>query len=134
MITLILQMADKIKRQWIKKTKDWDFFILEINESNFVNILLYCNASWVLREGFKLWLLVDWWNISEKQKWKTKSNFKCYESEKNIRNYVGKCKSSRKRKRKGFYGRNKNILVENNSTPTNSTPTLFRTNLKNCNR
>ena len=36
------------------------------------------------------------------------------ESEKNIRNYVGKCKRWREKKRKGFYGRIKNIWAKKN--------------------
>ena len=34
-----------------------------------------------------------------KKKWRTRSNLKRCESEKNIRNYVGKCKSLRKKRR-----------------------------------
>ena len=48
-----------------------------------------------------IWLM----NYFKKQKWRTRSNLKPYELEKNIRNYVGKFKSWRKSKRKGFYGR-----------------------------
>ena len=66
----------------------------------------------------------------KKQKWRrTKSNLKRYELQKNI--YVGKCKSSRKKKRKDFNGRIKNISAKNNTTLTNSTPALSRTNSLN---
>ena len=58
----------------------------------------------------------------KKQKWRIRSNLNRYESKKNIRNYVGKCKSSTKEKREGFHGRIKNISAKNNSTPTKSTP------------
>lgn len=40
-------------------------------------------------------------------------------------------KVSEKRKRKGFYGRTKNISAENNSATIKSTPALFRVNLDN---
>ena len=60
-----------------------------------------------------------------------RSNLNCYESEKSIKNYVGKCKSSRKKKKKDFYGKIKNVSAKTNSTPTNSTPALSRTNLLN---
>ena len=46
-------MADKIKIRLIKKTKSWDFIVLEINKSDFVNILPYRSMHWVLHEGFK---------------------------------------------------------------------------------
>ena len=39
---------------------------------------------------------------------------------------MNKCKSSRRRKRKGSYGRIKNISAKNNSAPTSSTPALSR--------
>ena len=60
-----------------------------------------------------------------------KHNLKCYESEKSIKNYVGKCKSSRKNKIKYFYGKIKNVLAKNSSTPTSSNPALSKTNLLN---
>ena len=44
----------------------------------------------------------------KKQIWRRRSS-KRHESEKNIRNYVGKCKSWRKKKKKGFCGVIKNI-------------------------
>ena len=40
------------------------------------------------------------------QKWRTKSNLKRYESEKNIRNYVGKCKSWTKQEEKRLLWKN----------------------------
>ena len=50
--------------QWLNKTKSWNLIILKTNESNFVNILPDCSMFWAVHEGFKPWVLVDWWNIS----------------------------------------------------------------------
>ena len=47
-----------------------------------------------------------------KKKRRARSNLKHYQSDKSIKNYVGKCKSSRQKKRKGLYRKNKNILAE----------------------
>ena len=38
----------------------------------------------------------------KKQIWRSRHNLKCYETEKNTRSYVGKCKHSRKRNKKLF--------------------------------
>lgn len=62
----------------------------------------------------------------KKQRWRIRRNLNHYESEKNIRNYVSKCKISRKKDRKDFNGRSKNVLVKNKSSPTNSTPGSVR--------
>ena len=43
------------------------------------------------------------------------------------RDYVGKCKNLRKKKRKGFYGNSTNISAKSNFTPTNSTAVLSKT-------
>ena len=54
----------------------------------------YCSASWVLHGGLMKYL--------KKHKWRSRSKVKWYESEKNIRDYVGKCKYLRKRRKKIF--------------------------------
>ena len=59
--------------------------------------------------------------IFQKPKSEGKKYVKGYESEKSNRNYVGKCKNSRKEKRKSSYGNSKNISAKNNFTPNNST-------------
>ena len=41
--------------QWFKKTKRWDFTVLNINEGNFVNILPSCSVS--------MSIAIGWWNI-----------------------------------------------------------------------
>ena len=48
----------------------------------------------------------------KKTKMEDKSNLKHYESEKNISNYLGKCKSLAKKKRKGFYGEVKTLQLK----------------------
>ena len=63
----------------------------------------------------------------KKQRWRIRRNLNHYvKIEKNIRNYVSKCKISRKKNRKDFYGRSKNVLAKNKSSPTNSTPGSLR--------
>ena len=61
----------------------------------------------------------------KKQRWRIRRNLNHYESEKNIRNYVSKCKISRKKDRKDFHGRSKNE-AKNKSSPTSSTPGSVR--------
>lgn len=61
----------------------------------------------------------------KKQRWRIRRNLNHYESEKNIRNYVSKCKISRKKDRKDFNGRSKNE-AKNKSSPTSSTPGSVR--------
>lgn len=61
------------------------------------------------------------------QQWRTRSNFKGYESEKNSSNYEGNKKVRDKKKRNNFYERIKSISATNNSTPTNSAPALSKT-------
>ena len=107
-----------------------DVTILKINESNFVKFcrIAVCLGLWI--QAIILGEILM--KYQKKQKWRTRSNFKCYESEKNIGNYVGKYKSLRKKRWKSFYGRIKNILAKSKSTPTISTSALSRTStLKN---
>ena len=99
--------------------------ILKINESNFVNIMPYCSVLGVTQVVQKI--IFSWLTkYFKKQKWRTRIKVHCYESERNVRNYVGKCKSKWKKKGKGFYERYKNISAKNNFTPTSHTPALSR--------
>ena len=52
---------------------------------------------------------------------RTKINLKRYEADESKRNYVGKCISLRKQKRKDIYENSENISAKNNFPPTNST-------------
>ena len=68
----------------------WKLMKVKIIKLIFFFILPYCSMSWVLCEGSKLWLAFGWWNGRPEV---------TYESEKNIINSVGKCKSLKKAKR-----------------------------------
>ena len=114
-------MADKIKIRILNKTE----------------ILAYWSVSCALCEGFKLWLLGSWWNISKNKNggqevtWSSNLNKALWIREKKKRNYIIKSKSWWKNKRKGFSGRSKNIRAKKNCTTTNFTPALSRTSSLN---
>ena len=65
------------------------------------------------------------------KKRRTRSKLKYYQSGKSIRNYMGKYKSSRQKKRKGFYRKKENILANSKITLTNSMSVLYRTSSLN---
>ena len=61
-----------------------------------------------------------------KQKLRTKSYLKCYESVRHNTDYAGKCKNYREGKEKTFKGKVRTFQPKTNSAPTSSTPALYR--------
>ena len=115
----------------IQETEELSFFILKISESNLANILLYLQWVLDLTPGFQTMTFSRLMKYFKQQKWRKRIDLKHYELEKNIWNYVGKYKTTRKKKRRDFYGRTKNILAKNNSTPADSTLAFSKTSLLN---
>ena len=73
-----------------------------------VILLIFCCLAVCLGSYTRVQAMNFSWLVKyfKKQKWRTKSNLKRYKSEKNIKNYVGKCKSLRgKEEKQCFYGR-----------------------------
>ena len=116
-------MTHKVKIWWLKKMKSQGFIILKINENSFAIILPYCGTSWALQEGFKLWILVGWWNISKNKNGRQEVTYSAMNHRKTLKILWVNAKI----REKGFYGRSKNILAIINATSTTFTSALSRT-------
>ena len=100
-----------ISRSIIRGNKELGFYYSDDKWKLFSRY--FAVLQYVLGLTQRIQIIVFSWLMTyfQKQKWRTRSNLKCFESENNVRNCMGKCKSTKKKKkRKGFYGRSKKIL------------------------
>ena len=89
-----------ISRSIIRGNKELGFYYSDDKWKLFSRY--FAVLQYVLGLTQRIQIIVFSWLMTyfQKQKWRTRSNLKCFESENNVRNCMGKCKSAKKKKKK----------------------------------
>ena len=82
----------------IKENKELGFYYSENRWKLFYQYFVICGLWWGIQSMNWIWLM----KYFKKQKWGRRSDLKRYKSEENIKRYMDKCKSLKKRKEKAF--------------------------------